>query len=153
SIHHSGPEPVAVCHSSPAVGQSPAADYAKGQGSRVGRLVRAARRLPRSPPWADIVPLRGHRMDSVRSADPRGERDASYERSLRSLHQAMDLACTRQWLSGQPSAPGELEIQGLSESDLRLLDQILRSIKLNRVSASPSIISALYEAQQQNRPH
>lgn len=92
-------------------------------------------------------------MKSVQSAALRGDRDSSYDRLLRRLDQAMDLACTRQWLSGQPSAPGELEIQGLSESDLRLLDQILRSMKLNRVSASPSIISALYEAQQHNRPH
>lgn len=92
-------------------------------------------------------------MKSVQSAALRGDRDSSYGRLLRRLDQAMDLACTRQWLSGQPSAPGELEIQGLSPADLRLLDRILLSMKLNRVSASPSIISALHEAQQQNHRH
>ena len=80
-------------------------------------------------------------------------RDSSYGRLLRRLDQAMDMACTRQWMSGQPSVPGELEIQGLNGRDLQLLKQILESMNLDLATASPSVISAFGQAQQQSNPH
>lgn len=93
-------------------------------------------------------------MKPVDSASLRCSKDSAYGRLLRRLDQAMDVACTRQWLTGQSSLPGELEIQGLSTGDLQLLKQILQSMNLEYVAASPSvIISALDETQQQSRPH
>lgn len=86
-------------------------------------------------------------MKSLDSALLRNSRDSSYGRLLRRLNQAMDVASTRQWMTGQTSAPGELEIQGLSEADLQLLNQILHSMNLHRAAASPSVIAALDSAQ------
>ena len=74
--------------------------------------------------------------------------DSSYGRLLRRLDQAMDVASTRQWMSGQPNQPGELEIQGLSDRDLQLLKQILHSMNLDLAAASPSVVSAFNQTQQ-----
>lgn len=87
-------------------------------------------------------------MRSLDSAPLRNSRDTSYGRLLRRLNQAMDVACTRQWMTGQPNVPGELEIQGLSDADVHLLNQILQSMNLDQPAASPAIISALNGAQQ-----
>lgn len=92
-------------------------------------------------------------MKPLDSTPVRCSRDSSYGRLLRRLDQAMDVASTRQWMAGQPSGPGELEIQGLNERDLQVLMQILRSMKQERAAASPSIVSALNETQQQSKPH
>ena len=43
-------------------------------------------------------------------------------------HQALDMAHTRQWLSGYPELPSELELQGLSPEEMVLLQQILVAI-------------------------
>lgn len=91
-------------------------------------------------------------MKPVDSTTLRSSRDSNYGRLLRRLDQAMDMACTRQWLAGQTALPGELEIQGLSSADLQFLDQILRSMNPDQ-SASPAVISALAGAQQQTRQH
>lgn len=91
-------------------------------------------------------------MRSLDSAPLCSGRDSSYGRLLRRLDQAMDVACTRQWLTGQTAVPGELEIQGLSDADLQLLTQILRSMNLEQ-EASAAIISALARAQQQAQRH
>ncbi|NLY57442.1 MAG: hypothetical protein GX071_02835 [Gammaproteobacteria bacterium] len=87
-------------------------------------------------------------MKSLDSAPLRNSGDTSYGRLLRRLNQAMDVACTRQWMTGQPSVPGELEIQGLTDADLQLLNQILHSMNLDRATASPAVISALNGTQQ-----
>ena len=50
--------------------------------------------------------------------------DSGYGRLLRRLDQALDMAHTRQWMGGE-AEPSELELKGLSEADLRLLQQIL----------------------------
>lgn len=82
-------------------------------------------------------------MRSLDSAALRDSRDTSYGRLLRRLNQAMDVASTRQWMTGQQSAPGELEIQGLDDADVRLLNQILQNMNLDRAAASPSVVAAL----------
>lgn len=87
-------------------------------------------------------------MRSLDSAPLCNSGDTSYGRLLRRLNQAMDVACTRQWMTGQPSVPGELEIQGLTDADLQLLNQILHSMNLDRATASPAVISALNGTQQ-----
>ena len=92
-------------------------------------------------------------MKSLDSVSLRYSRDSSYGRLLRRLDQAMDVACTRQWMAGQLSAPGELEIQGLSDRDLQLLKQILRSINADLTAASSSVIAALNETHQQSDSH
>lgn len=81
-------------------------------------------------------------MKSLDSTTLRSSRDSSYARLLRRLDQAMDVACTRQWLTGQTALSGELEIEGLSNADRELLDQILRSMNRDQ-GASPAIVSAL----------
>lgn len=86
-------------------------------------------------------------MKSLDSAPLRNSGDTSYGRLLRRLNQAMDVACTRQWMTGQPSVPGELEIQGLTDADLQLLNQILHSMNLER-AASPAVISVVNGTQQ-----
>ena len=48
-----------------------------------------------------------------------------YDRLLRRLDQALDMARTRQWLEGLSQPPLELELQGLSTDDLLLLHQVL----------------------------
>ena len=50
--------------------------------------------------------------------------DSGYGRLLRRLDQALDMAHTRQWMGGEAEPP-ELELKGLSEADLLLLQQIL----------------------------
>ncbi|MFA5678104.1 MAG: hypothetical protein WC953_06800 [Pseudomonas sp.] len=87
-------------------------------------------------------------MKSLDSAALCNSRDTSYGRLLGRLNQAMDVASTRQWMTGQLSAPGELKIQGLSNADLLLLNQILHSMNLDGAAASPTVVSALYGAQQ-----
>ncbi|GGI99116.1 hypothetical protein [Halopseudomonas pertucinogena] len=91
-------------------------------------------------------------MKSLDSTTLRSSRDSSYGRLLRRLDQAMDMACTRQWLTGQTALPGELEIEGLSNADLQLLDQIMRSMNLDP-SASPAAISSLAGTRQQTQQH
>lgn len=91
-------------------------------------------------------------MKSLDSTTLRSSRDSSYGRLLRRLDQAMDMACTRQWLNGQAALPGELEIEGLSNADLQLLDKILRSMNLDP-SASPAVISSLAGTRQQTQQH
>ena len=86
-------------------------------------------------------------MRSLDSAPLCNSGDTSYGRLLRRLNQAMDVACTRQWMTGQPSVPGELEIQGLTDADLQLLKQILHSMNLER-AASPAVISVVNGTQQ-----
>ena len=51
--------------------------------------------------------------------------DSGYSRLLRRLDQALDMAHTRQWMGGNAELPSELELKGLSEADLLLLQQIL----------------------------
>ena len=92
-------------------------------------------------------------MKPLDSTPLRCSRASSYGRLLRRLDQAMDVASTRQWMAGRPSGPGELEIQGLNDRDLRVLMQILHSMNFDLAAASPSIVSALDEAQQQSKPH
>ena len=92
-------------------------------------------------------------MKPLDSVPLRCSRDSSYGRLLRRLDQAMDVACTRQWMNGQPSVPGELEIQGLNGRDLHLLKQILDSMNLDLAAASPSVVSAFSQTQQQSNSH
>jgi hypothetical protein len=56
-------------------------------------------------------------------------RDSSYGRLLRHLDQAMDVACTRQWMDGIPPALTELELSGLTQEDQRLLWRILQALE------------------------
>lgn len=56
-------------------------------------------------------------------------RDSSYGRLLRRLDQAMDVACTRQWMEGSPPALTELELSGLTQEDQRLLWRILQALE------------------------
>jgi len=56
-------------------------------------------------------------------------RDSSYGRLLRRLDQAMDVACTRQWMEGTPPALTELELSGLTQEDQRLLWRILQALE------------------------
>lgn len=86
-------------------------------------------------------------MKSLDSAPLRYSRDTSYGRLLRRLNQAMDVASTRQWMTGQ-QVQGELEVQGLTAADVQLLTQILHSMNLDRAAASPTIVSARNGAQQ-----
>lgn len=58
----------------------------------------------------------------------RQPQDSAYGRLLRRLDQALDMAHTRQWLSGYPELPSELELQGLSPEEMALLQQILVAI-------------------------
>ena len=58
----------------------------------------------------------------------RQPQDSAYGRLLRRLDQALDMAHTRQWLSGYPELPSELELQGLSPEEMVLLQQILVAI-------------------------
>ncbi len=92
-------------------------------------------------------------MKPVDSAPLRYSGDSSYARLLRRLDQAMDVACTRQWINGQPSAPGELEIQGLNDRDLQVLKQILSNMNFDLTAASPSVISTFNHTQQQRNYH
>ena len=78
-----------------------------------------------------------------------GSHDSSYGRLLRRLDQALDVARTRQWLAGQPSAPAELEVYGLSKQDMELLRQILRTMALEPAAASLSVLAAYEDAAQQ----
>lgn len=87
-------------------------------------------------------------MKSLDSAPLRYSRDTSYGRLLRRLNQAMDVASTRQWMTGQQQVQGELEVQGLTAADVQLLTQILHSMNLDRAAASPTIVSARNGAQQ-----
>lgn len=87
-------------------------------------------------------------MKSLGSVPLCYSRDSSYGRLLRKLDQAMDVACTRQWMAGQRSAPDELEIQGLSDKDLQLLKQILQSMNTDQAAASWSVLAALNETYQ-----
>ena len=92
-------------------------------------------------------------MKPLDSAPLRCSRDSSYGRLLRRLDQAMDVASTRQWMTGQPIESGDLEIQGLSARDLQVLKQILHTMNLDQAAASPSVMSALHQTQQQSKPH
>ena len=65
------------------------------------------------------------RLPSVVARQPQ---DSAYGRLLRRLDQALDMAHTRQWLSGYPELPSELELQGLSPEEMVLLQQILVAI-------------------------
>lgn len=56
-------------------------------------------------------------------------RDSSYGRLLRRLDQAMDMARTRQWMEGNPPALTELELNGLTQEDQRLLWRILQALE------------------------
>ena len=92
-------------------------------------------------------------MKPLDSTSLRCSRDSSYGRLLRRLDQAMDVASTRQWMNGQPIESVDLEIQGLSDADLQLLRQILHSMNLDQVAASPSVVPAHQHAQQQGNTH
>ena len=81
-------------------------------------------------------------MKSLDSSLLRDRQDCSYGRLLRRLDQAMDIACTRQWMDGCATAPDMLEVQGLSRSDLLLLQQILCNLD-GSCAASPEVIAAL----------
>ncbi|MEJ6656567.1 MAG: hypothetical protein QNL70_11245 [Pseudomonas sp.] len=84
-------------------------------------------------------------------------RDSSYGRLLRRLDQALDVAHTRQWMSGRQDVPAELEVYGLSKQDMQLLQRILGVMhdrhtdtrNLGRAAASPSVLAALDCAQHQ----
>lgn len=66
-----------------------------------------------------------------------------YDRLLRRLDQALDMARTRQWLEGFNQLPVELELQGLSADDVHLLQQVL--LRLGQVSGR---VPAAYQAEQ-----
>ncbi|MEL0167756.1 MAG: hypothetical protein VW877_06455 [Pseudomonadaceae bacterium] len=72
--------------------------------------------------------------------------DSAYGRLLRRLDQALDMAHTRQWLSGYPELPADLELQGLSPEEMALLQQILVTISLR--SPSPGLTSPPGNGQQ-----
>ena len=59
-------------------------------------------------------------------------RDSSYGRLLRRLDQALDMARTRQWMTGQAAGPTELELSGLTPEDVRLLRRILNTLDVDR---------------------
>ncbi|TVP91606.1 MAG: hypothetical protein EA348_03695 [Pseudomonadaceae bacterium] len=67
-----------------------------------------------------------------------------YDRLLRRLDQALDMARTRQWLEGLTYPPLELELQGLSADDLLLLRQVL--LCLGQRSSLPAPV---HQAEQQ----
>ncbi|SDU18453.1 hypothetical protein [Halopseudomonas salegens] len=67
-----------------------------------------------------------------------------YDRLLRRLDQALDMARTRQWLAGHSQPPLELEVKGLSAGDLLLLQQVL-----TRLGQHSSLAPPLYQAEQQ----
>ena len=93
-------------------------------------------------------------MKHVQPVLPAGSHDSPYGRLLRRLDQALDVARTRQWMAGQPpSVPTELEVYGLTKQDMRLLRQILGTMKLDRVAASPSVLAACEEATEEQRHH
>ncbi len=60
-----------------------------------------------------------------------------YDRLLRRLDQALDIARTRQWLDGFSHPPMELELQGLSADDLLLLQQVLLRLGQTSSQAAP----------------
>ena len=80
-------------------------------------------------------------------------RDSSYDRLLRRLDQALDMARTRQWLDGQPPGLTELEVSGLSPEDLRLLWRILDTMAEQRAASYRSSALAAHDTQQQQRQH
>jgi hypothetical protein len=55
-------------------------------------------------------------------------RDSTYGRLLRRIDQALDVARTRQWMTGQAPALTELELSGLSEQDARILWRIIDTL-------------------------
>lgn len=79
-------------------------------------------------------------------------RDSSYGRLLRRLDQAMDMARTRQWMEGTPPALTELELNGLTQEDQRLLWRILQALETTVLltgsgsGASPAGSLAYYNA-------
>lgn len=72
-------------------------------------------------------------------------RDSSYGRLLRRLDQALDMARTRQWLSGQSAALTELELSGLSPEDARMLRRILDTLDIDRALPRPSATQGAYQ--------
>ncbi|MCO5788786.1 MULTISPECIES: hypothetical protein [Halopseudomonas] len=92
-------------------------------------------------------------MKHVQREIPAGSHDSSYGRLLRRLDQALDVARTRQWMAGQPCVPTELEVYGLTQQDMQLLRQILGTMQLDRLAASPSVLAASEHAHQESRHH
>ncbi|SDS22063.1 hypothetical protein SAMN05216271_1428 [Halopseudomonas sabulinigri] len=81
------------------------------------------------------------------------QKDSSYGRILRHLDQALDMAHTRQWLTGyQAGGVAELELQGLSKEDLAVLWQILET--LDSRCPLPGVLPPPAQAgHQQHRDH
>ncbi len=79
--------------------------------------------------------------------------DSAYGRILRRLDQALDMAHTRQWLTGyQAGSVTELELQGLSKEDLLVLWQILET--LDSSTPLPGVLPApAHYSNQQYRDH
>ncbi|SDR85192.1 hypothetical protein SAMN05216421_0447 [Halopseudomonas xinjiangensis] len=71
-------------------------------------------------------------------------RDSSYGRLLRRLDQALDVARTRQWLTGQASGLTELELSGLSPEDANLLRRILNTLDVDRALPRPPALPDTY---------
>ncbi|HIZ52140.1 MAG TPA: hypothetical protein IAA18_13795 [Candidatus Pseudomonas excrementavium] len=92
-------------------------------------------------------------MKHVQPVLSAGSHDSSYGRLLRRLDQALDVARTRQWMTGEHSVPTELEVYGLTKQDMQLLRRILGTMKLDRVAASPSVLAACEDAAQEQRHH
>lgn len=76
----------------------------------------------------------------------RQPQDSAYSKLLRRLDQALDMAHTRQWLSGYPELPTDLELQGLSPEEMALLQQILVTISLR--TPLPGLVSPPGNGQQ-----
>jgi len=78
------------------------------------------------------------------------QKDSSYGRILRRLDQALDMAHTRQWLTGfQGAGVTELEVQGLSREDLAVLWRILET--LDSRTPLPGVLPP--STQQRNQQH
>ncbi len=86
-------------------------------------------------------------------------RDSSYGRLLRRLDQAMDMARTRQWMEGSHPALTELELNGLTQEDQRLLWRILQALETtvslpgSGSGVSPAGSLALYNAASETGQH
>lgn len=80
-------------------------------------------------------------------------RDSSYGRLLRRLDQAMDMARTREWLSGQGPSMTELELSGLSSEDRMLLWRIIDELQLPPRSEHFPSAPAHHQTRQQSGQH
>ncbi|WP_339844920.1 hypothetical protein [uncultured Halopseudomonas sp.] len=110
--------------------------------------------LERRPLSEEMVFMKG----TVPESQDRS-RDSSYGRLLRRLDQAMDMARTRQWMEGSHPALTELELNGLTQEDQRLLWRILQALETTvSLPGSGSGVSlagslALYNAASETGQH